>query len=295
MMEILMIDPQGPGTPFELLFDDDSAADRAASLPATFRQLYGGDWHMPARDGRPYTYSNFAQSRDGRISFAEAGIATGGDVTGFNVHDRWLMGLLRARADAIMMGDVTVTMEPEFTFCAESISPNDAAAFTALRQAEGRKALPLVVILSIEGRINWAEPCFQDERTQVLLATTRQGALNVSDCDCAASVAVLPLGEESVDLPRLVTLLYQTYGVRNLLCEGGSRVFANMLNAQLIDEEFVTFCPTFIGRTPTRHRPSYTEGVAWTPADAPYSKPLNLRRAGDLLYLRTQVEYKNNQ
>ncbi|MEZ4621024.1 MAG: hypothetical protein R2867_36745 [Caldilineaceae bacterium] len=79
-------------------------------------------------------------NRDGRISFADPGIATGGDVTGFNVHDRWLMGLLRARADAIVMGDVTVTMEPEFLFCAESISPNDAPAFTAA-PSRGR-ALP---------------------------------------------------------------------------------------------------------------------------------------------------------
>lgn len=291
-----MIDPQGPGTPFQLLFDDEPVAtDPAASLPAAFRQIYGSDWRIPVVEGRPYTYSNFAQSRDGRISFADAGIATGGDVTGFNMYDRWLMGLLRARADAILMGDVTVTMEPELMFCAESISPNDAPAFTALRQAEGRKALPLVVILSLAGRIDWSEPCFQDPRTQVLLATTTEGAANVNECGCAASVEVLLLGEESVDLPRLVALLYSTYGVRSLLCEGGSRVFANMLNAGLIDEEFVTLCPTFIGRTPTRHRPSYTEGVAWTPSDAPYSKPLNLRRAGDMLYMRTQVQYQNSQ
>ncbi|MCB0187184.1 MAG: dihydrofolate reductase family protein, partial [Caldilineaceae bacterium] len=234
----------------------------------------------------------FAQSRDGRISFAEPGIATGGDVTGFNAHDRWLMGLLRARADAILMGDVTVTMEPEILFCAESISPNDAAAFTALRKSEGRAELPLVVILSLAGKINWHEPCFQDARSRILLATTSAGAANVNDCDCAASVEVLVLGEEVVDLPRLVTLLYESYGVRSLLCEGGSRVFANLLDAHLIDEEFVTLCPTFIGRTPTRPRPSYTEGIAWTPSDAPYSKPLNLRRAGDMLYMRTQVQYK---
>lgn len=288
-----MTDPQGPGIPFQLLFDEAPAA-QTPSLPAPFREIYGSDWQMPTFEGRPYIFTNFAQARDGRISFAEPGIATGGDVTGFNVHDRWLMGLLRARADAILMGDGTVNMEPEYVFCAETISPNDAAAFTALRLAEGRKPLPLVVILSLTGKIDWSEPCFQDARSHILLATTTEGAANVSDCECncAAGVEVLALGEEAVDLPRLVTLLYETYGIRHLLCEGGPRVFANMLAAKLVDEEFVTFCPTFIGRTPTRHRPSYTEGVAWTPADAPYSKPISLRRAGDLLYLRTKVEYK---
>ena len=175
-----MSNPQGPGSPFQLLFDDaPPTVDGKNSLAASFQEIYGSDWQIPTIDGRPYTFTNFAQSRDGRISFAEPGIATGGDVTGFNVHDRWLMGLLRARADAILMGDVTVTMEPEFTFCAESISPNDASAFTALRQAEGRKPLPLVVILSFTGQINWNEPCFQDTRTQVLLATTTAGR-----CQC---------------------------------------------------------------------------------------------------------------
>lgn len=288
-----MSDPIGPGSPFQLLFDDASPADNALSLPLSFQKIYGGDWQIPVANGRPYTFTNFAQSRDGRISFAEPGIATGGDVTGFNVHDRWLMGLLRARADAILMGDVTVTMEPEILFCAESISPDDAPAFSALRRSEGRTELPLVVILSLEGRINWHEPCFQDERSHILLATTTAGSANVGDCDCAATVEVLSLGEDVVDLQRLVALLYDTYGVRNLLCEGGSRVFANMLDSGLIDEEFVTLCPTFIGRTPTRHRPSYTEGVAWTPADAPYSKPVSLRRADDMLYMRTQVQYKS--
>ncbi|MCB0063412.1 MAG: dihydrofolate reductase family protein [Caldilineaceae bacterium] len=289
-----MADPIGPGSPFQLFFDDATPSDNpSASLPESFQKIYGSDWVVPVVAGRPYIYSNFAQSRDGRISFADAGIATGGDVTGFNAHDRWLMGLLRTRADAILMGDVTVTMEAEAVYCAESVSPKDAASFTALRKAEARSALPTLVILSLSGKIDWRLPCFQDARLNVLLATTASGAASVSDCGCAASVEVLALGEDSVDLHRLVTLLYETYDVHNLLCEGGSRVFANLLDAHLIDEEFVTLCPTFIGRTPTRHRPSYTEGVAWTPATAPYSKPLSLRRAGDMLYMRTQVQYKS--
>lgn len=288
-----MTNPQGPGTSFQPLFDDAPANNEdSTSLPAPFQAIYGGDWQIPQVAGRPYIYTNFAQSRDGRISYAEAGIATGGDVTGFNVHDRWLMGLLRARADAILMGDVTVNMEPEYVYCAETISPDDAPAFTALRQAEGRKPLPLVVILSLTGAIDWSKPCFQDVNSEILLATTSDGAATVSECNCAATVEVISLGEESVDLQKLVTLLYETYGVQTLLCEGGSRVMANLLDAGLVDEEFVTFCPNFIGRTPTRHRPSYTEGVAWTPTTAPYSKPLSLRRADDMLYLRTQVSYR---
>jgi riboflavin biosynthesis pyrimidine reductase len=87
-------------------------------------------------------------------------------------------------------------------------------------------------------------------------------------------------------------MLHSDYGIRNLLCEGGARVFANMLDAGLIDEEFVTFCPTFVGRSPDRFRPSYCEGVAWLPETAPYSKPISLHRAGDLLFMRTRCHYQ---
>ena len=68
-------------------------------------------------------------------------------------------------------------------------------------------------------------------------------------------------------------MLHDDYGVRHLLCEGGARVFANMLDAHLVDEEFVTLCPTFVGRSPDLFRPSYTEGVAWLPPTAPRSNP----------------------
>src|SRR4051794_38522726 len=94
--------PIGPGSPFTLLFTEDQVT--TPSLPEAFRTLYGGDWHIPPSNGRPYTYSNFAAARDGRVSYNEPGISSGGDVTNFNDHDRWLMGLLRARADAVMTG-----------------------------------------------------------------------------------------------------------------------------------------------------------------------------------------------
>jgi hypothetical protein len=64
-----------------------------------------------------------------------------------------------------------------------------------------------------------------------------------------------------------------------------------LLNLGLVDEEFVTWCPAFVGRSPERQRPSYTEGVAWLPDNAPYSKPLSLHRGGDCLFLRTRCHY----
>jgi 5-amino-6-(5-phosphoribosylamino)uracil reductase len=285
-----MTQPQGPGSPYQLLFSDETA--ETPSLPEAFRQIYPGDWHVPALQDRPYIYSNFAQSRDGRISFNEPGAESAEPVTKANPHDRWLMGLLRVRADAILVGDVTVNKESGHIWTPEFIYPPDAEAFAALRAVEGYRPVPRLVSLSLDGKVNFDEATFQRNDVHIILATTAKGAAQASDVQRAATIDVHNLGDLTVDLQRLMRLLRSDYGITNLLCEGGARVFANLLDAGLIDEEFVTYCPTFVGRSPDRFRPSYCEGVAWQPETAPYSKPLSLHRAGDLLFMRTQCQYQ---
>lgn len=283
------MNPNGPGTPYTLLFADEQPTN--PSLPAVFRAIYGGDWAIPAVGDRPYIYSNFAQARDGRVSFNEPGIMSGGDVTGANPHDRWLMGLLRARADAVLSGDMTVRIEADHIWSAEYICPSDAAAFTALRQAEGRTPLPLLCIVSQRCDFPQDATALQQPDQHIVLATTKAGAALARTWRCQARLDVLELGEEWVDLPRLTQVLYHEYGLRNLLCEGGPRLQGGMLAAGLIDEEFITWCPVLIGESKDYHRPSYIEGVRFLPATAPYSRPISLRRGGDFLFLQTRCQY----
>ncbi|MCX6048402.1 MAG: dihydrofolate reductase family protein [Chloroflexi bacterium] len=285
----MSITPIGPGSPFTLLFTEDQAT--TPSLPEAFRAIYGGDWHIPPSTGRPYTYSNFAAGRDGRVSYNEPGISSGGEVTNFNAHDRWLMGLLRARADAVMTGDGTLKIEPEHHWTAEFIYPGEEAAFTALRQAEKRSGPPKLVIVSYAGDLNAKSFCFQQPDLHIIVATTTHGYEQVKDIECTAQLDVHQLGADWVDLAQLSQMLYSDYNVRALLCEGGPRLMGGMLNAGLIDEEFLTYCPRFVGETKEKFRPSYVEGVAFQPETAPYSRPYSLRRAGDFLFLQTRCTY----
>jgi 5-amino-6-(5-phosphoribosylamino)uracil reductase len=286
--EITVQEPTGPGTPYQLLFSEVAGQP---SLPETFRHIYPGDWQIPLISGRPYIYTNFAQSRDGRISFNAPGHVGGGPVTNCNPHDRWLMALLRMRADAVLVGDRVVNLEYEHLWTAETICPTDAQAFAAQRRAEGYAAMPLLVILTYDGEIDEQAHCLACEELRIVVATTTKGAANFRQRRHAAQIDVLDLGEQAADLRRLARILHDDYGVRNLLCEGGAIVLAQMLDAGLVDEEFVTLCPTFIGRTQDRFRPSYTEGIAWLPDNAPYSQPLSLHRAGDFLFMRTRCRY----
>jgi riboflavin-specific deaminase-like protein len=282
-----MVTPIGPGSPFELLFAEEQ--HEPESLAGGFRQLYPGDWHLPRLPNRPYIYSNFAISRDGRISFNLPGQRSARYVTKAVPHDRWLMGVLRMKADAVLIGDGTIQAEPDYLSTPASIYPDDAAAYCAQRQADGRAAIPLTVILSAEGRIPEDAECLHNDKQHLIVATTCKGAERVKALPHSNQLEVLELGETLVDLQQLVGILYKKYAVQTMLCEGGATVFGNLLQADLVDDEFVTWCPTFVGRSPDCFRPSYCEGVAWTPQSAPYSKPISMHKAGNYFYLHTRT------
>lgn len=279
--------PRGPAAPFELLFDD--SVSRGPGLPEEFRRVYPAAWSLPAGAARPYVYSNFVISRDGRVSFNEPGRMSGADVSGFDEHDRWLMALLRSRADAILMGDNTLRIEPDHLWTAEFVFPQDAFAFAALRQLENRTPLPLQVFLSLDGDIDLGQAeVFSQPAFHVVVATTTRGVAALrAPRATAARVDVLELGDEAVDVRELLRVLHDDYGVETVLCEGGPRAYGSMLAAGCVDDEFLTLSPLVIGAAPGCPRPSLVEGIAFAATNPPFSRPLSLHRAGDMLFLRT--------
>lgn len=279
----------GPGTPFAVLFDRGGGA--GVSLPASFRAVYGGDWRLPQAGDRPYVFVNFAVSHDGRISFNLPGHTGAADITQRNRHDRWLMGLLRARADAVMVGETTFRLSPTHLWTAEAIFPKDAAAFAALRRAEGRPRMPLCVVLSERGDLP-ADPAVVRRGLPVLVATTSRGLGSARALARRGQVEVVRLGAERVDVRRLLALLRQRHGVRTLLCEGGARTYGSLLDADCVDEEFLTICPLLVGSgTADRQRPCLVEGVGFAPGGAPRLVLISVRQAGNYLFLRARVRH----
>jgi riboflavin biosynthesis pyrimidine reductase len=279
-------------SPFTLLFDE--TTDDGPGLPADVRETYGSDWRLPSPGERPYVYVNFVLSRDGRISFNEPGRMTGAEVAGFDAHDRWLMGLLRARADAILVGDNTLRIEPDHVWTAEHLCPEDAEAFTSLRRGAGRAPMPLQVFLSLEGDVDVGEAAvFSVEEARIVLATTPRGAERARTLPpTAARLDVLELGEHAVDVRALLARLHDDYGAATVLCEGGPRAYGSLVAAGCVDDEFLSLSPIVIGSRADRPRPGLIEGVCFTPESSPRSRPLSLRRAGDLLFLRSRYSFR---
>ena len=61
---------------------------RLLRLPPRIARLYGR-FRLPA-SRRPYVIGNFVSTLDGIVSLGEKGHASGGDISGFSIEDRWL-------------------------------------------------------------------------------------------------------------------------------------------------------------------------------------------------------------
>jgi len=278
--------PAAPAGWFELLLEREE--DTGPGLPASFRAVYGGDWRLPVDGPLPYVCMNFCTSRDGRVSFSDPGHLGGGDVSGFDERDRWLMGLLRARADAVMVGDGTLKGEPDFVLTSAAIYPADAAAFAALREAEGHRPDPLQVVVSNDGDLPWDAAVFTRPDLDVVVATTEQ-APAAARREAATHAEVLVLGEGRADIGDLNRMLAERWGVRTIVCEGGPRLYGSILGERLALDEFLTLSPLVLGDDGEGpYRPSLIEGVRFRPGAAARSRLLSVRSGGDHLFLRSR-------
>ena len=286
-----MIEPGGPADRFVQLWSVPAPA--APHLPGGVRQIYDGDWWPIDPADRPYLFVNFVTSRDGRVSFAEPGAGGAGPISGFSAADRWLMGLLRAGCDAVLVGDGTLRAEPEHIWTSAHIYADDAAAFAALRRHWGLAPHPMQIILSLDGMLDPAAAVFGRPDLTVLVATTTDGAVRASDrlAGCAATLHVMPCGDGRVALELLMRRLRHEHGVRALLCESGPRVYGALLAARLVDDEFLTLSPLMAGEADGRPRPSLVEGTAFAPGRTPRAELLALRRAGEYLFLHSRWHY----
>lgn len=277
--------PTAPAGWFDVLLDrEETAGD---GLPEPFRAVYGGDWRIPAGD-EPYVCVNFCTARDGRVSFSEPGHVGGGDVSGFDARDRWLMGLLRARADAVMVGDGTMKAEPEHLWTPAGICPADADAFAALRKTEGRREHPLQVFVSKDGELPWDAQVFAHAELEVVVATAGRSPVVPT---CAARIEFVQFPDGGVDFQALGRTLSERHGVRTIVCEGGPRLYGTMLRDGVALDEFVTLSPLVLGDDGVgAHRPSLVEGVRFAPGAARRSRLVSVRAGGDHLYLRSKYD-----
>jgi hypothetical protein len=92
-----------------------------------------GHFQFLLHSGRPYIIGNVVTTLDGVVSLGVPGHEGGGDISGGNQHDHLVMRLLRAMAEAVIVGVRTLHASPQHRWTAEYIYPPLSAAYQQLR------------------------------------------------------------------------------------------------------------------------------------------------------------------
>jgi riboflavin biosynthesis pyrimidine reductase len=261
-------------------------------LPPALRELYDGDLQFPAPPGeRPYVIANFVSTLDGAASFKLPGASSGATISGSDAADRFIMGLLRASVDAVIVGAHTIhdTSSKGLWIPPETYPDAQDLYRDYRRDVLHNRDYPLVVIVSGSGTLDLQRAVFQAGEARTLIITTaageqeltRRGAATLPSLEIKAVTAaglIAPAG--------ILELLGSQLGVRRLLHEGGPTLFGEFLAAKAVDEFFLTLSPQIAGRLPHTVRPGIVGGVEFLPATAPWFDLLSVKQSAAYLYLR---------
>jgi riboflavin biosynthesis pyrimidine reductase len=282
--------------PIRTLFAARPSQPSEVVLPEGLRDRYDGDLSFPpAPQERPYCIANFVSTLDGVVSFNLPGQSEGAQISKSNEEDRFIMGLLRASADAVLVGSGTLqAVGPQGTWLPESVYQPAKDLYRKYRTEVLRKPeYPLVVIVTGTGGLDLASAVFHTPRTRVLILTTEQGKQMLSQSGSEALVSVevkaLPTAEKGISPSAILTLLRQEAGVELLLNEAGPTLFGEFLAGGFMDELFLTVAPQIAGRVAAHPRPGLVANIEFSPATAPWWKLLSTKSAADYLFLRYQV------
>jgi riboflavin biosynthesis pyrimidine reductase len=270
--------------PLESLFEMEGGS--ALPLPSDLATLYGR-LHLPAHPGRPFVPGNFVTTLDGVVALNEPGHAGGGDISGFNWQDQLVMGLLRAIADAVVVGAGTLRSVPQHQWTAQYIYPPQAPAYQQLRTSLGKPGPPLNVIVTARGEVDLHLPVFQSGEVPVLLVTTTHGAERIGAERLPPSVQVSAL--QSAGPLSARAILQAVSRVRQsdvILVEGGPQLMGDFFAEQVLDELFLTLAPQIAGRDGQVERPGLVTGKRFAPEHPLWGTLTGVKRGGSHLFLR---------
>ncbi len=214
------------------------------------------------------------------VTLNAPGQSGGGPISGFNQQDHLVMGVLRAVADAVIVGAGTLRAVPHHHWTAAYIYPAFAEAYQRLRTSLGKPEPPLNVIVTARGEVNLTLPVFQSGDVPVLIVATTQGEQRLR----AQSVP------PSVQIAGIVQAVCEVRQCQIILVEGGPQLLGDFFAEQLLDELFLTFAPQIAGRDTSTERPGLVTGQRFAPEHPLWGTLVSVKRGGSHLFLRYAFE-----
>ncbi len=250
-------------------------------LPEQLRAHYGGCLGFE----RPRVFANFVSSLDGVVAIPDR-TQSSSIISDHSEADRFVMGLLRACADIILIGSGTLRASPTSLWAPERVYPPAAEAYAELRNRMGAPSRPRLAIVTASGSIDGEHPALA---AGALVLTTARGAAPLDGTlPPGAEILTLP-GEREVDLRAAIDALRKR-GNELILSEAGPAVTGSLLAAGLLDEIFLTVSPVLAGRSGADARPGLVEGREILPATRVAGRLTGVRRHGQHLFLRYDLQ-----
>lgn len=217
------------------------------SLPDGLARMYPGTFGLPD----DCLYVNFVETIDGVVALP--GVPRSNRIVSDESDaDLFVMALLRACADAVVVGSHTLLASPRNRWTAEAAYSPMADELALFRRSLGLERDLDVVVLS---------------RTREIESAVLGDRLLVRN-DPVAAIAEL-----------------RERGCRRILCEGGPTVFGSLLEDDLVDDLFLTISPLLAGSGL-----SLVEGVELLPGHRVAGTLAGVRRDGSHLFLRYRIE-----
>lgn len=210
-----------------------------------------------------------AMSADGKVSTAGRESFSLG-----SPWDRYLMDVLRARADAVVIGARTLSLDG---WAIRVRHP----AVRKRRLKQQRSPHPLNVVVSTALELPVEAEFFSCPETEKLVITTRRATTaRLRKFRRIADVIVLPVGRIR---PRDIVAVLSDRGVRRILVEGGGTLNFSFLREGLVDEIFLTVTPVIVGG---RAAPTPVDGRGFLKDSLVRLKLVSSRRRGDEVFLK---------
>jgi riboflavin biosynthesis pyrimidine reductase len=198
--------------------------------PPSPGELSGGDleaiYAYPAALERAWVQVNFVASADGAVEVdtTSAGLS--------HAADREVFLLGRDLCDVVLVGAGTARAE------------NYRGVRASAKRLERRRRLgladvPPIAVVTRTADLDPASPLFTDTIVAPIVITTSGADTSHLDAE------VLRAGDDDVDLALALDLLAER-GLRRVDCEGGPRLFAELIAADLVDQLCLTVAPLLV-------------------------------------------------
>jgi riboflavin biosynthesis pyrimidine reductase len=263
--------------PLELLYEADSLPK--TDLPTELARLFAGDLGFD----EPCLYANFVSTLDGVVAIPA--MRNSNDfIAGDSDADRFVMGLLRAFADVVLIGAGVLRASPRGTWRPEKIFPPAADGYAELRRVLGASDAPQIAVVTGSGSVDPEHPLLE---TGALVLTSTVGADRLAGRLPNAS-SIVVLGTASTIAADLIVQALHDRGHRRILCEAGPHTFGALLQSGVVDELFVTISPLVVGDGGQSSRLRLVEAADLLPEGTP-AQLVSLRRHGSHLFHRYQL------